>query len=174
VLQKGEASREMALEDFYLDYQKTALRPGEFVRALRLDAPSAPLQRLFRSYKVAKRTDQDISAVAAGLAVHLDDEGIIRRARIAFGGMAATPKRADACEAALLGRPWDLNSVRLGMAALREDFTPMSDVRASSVYRLNVAANLLQRFWLETRSDDDIAQPPVRLDQLAPIGQEAR
>jgi len=88
--------------------------------------------------------------------------------------MAATPKRADACEAALLGRPWDLNSVRLGMAALREDFTPMSDVRASSVYRLNVAANLLQRFWLETRSDDDIAQPPVRLDQLAPIGQEAR
>jgi xanthine dehydrogenase small subunit len=174
VLQKGEASREMALEDFYLDYQKTALRPGEFVRALRLDAPSAPLQRLFRSYKVAKRTDQDISAVAAGLAVHLDDEGIIRRARIAFGGMAATPKRADACEAALLGRPWDLNSVRLGMAALREDFTPMSDVRASSVYRLNVAANLLQRFWLETRSDQGIAQPPVRLDQLAPIGQEAR
>lgn len=174
VLQKGEASREMALEDFYLDYQKTALRPGEFVRALRLDAPSAPLQRLFRSYKVAKRTDQDISAVAAGLAVHLDDEGIIRRARIAFGGMAATPKRADACEAALLGRPWDLNSVRLGMAALREDFTPMSDVRASSVYRLNVAANLLQRFWLETRGGDDIAQPPVRLDQLAPIGLEAR
>lgn len=174
VLQKGEASREMALEDFYLDYQKTALRPGEFVRALRLDAPSAPLQRLFRSYKVAKRTDQDISAVAAGLAVHVDDEGIIRRARIAFGGMAATPKRADACEAALLGRPWDLNSVRLGMAALREDFTPMSDVRASSVYRLNVAANLLQRFWLETRSDEGIAQPPVRLDQLAPIGLEAR
>jgi xanthine dehydrogenase small subunit len=174
VLQKGEASREMALEDFYLDYQKTALRPGEFVRALRLDAPSAPLQRLFRSYKVAKRTDQDISAVAAGLAVHVDDEGIIRRARIAFGGMAATPKRADACEAALLGRPWDLNSIRLGMAALREDFTPMSDVRASSVYRLNVAANLLQRFWLETRSDEGIAQPPVRLDQLAPIGQEAR
>lgn len=174
VLQKGEASREMALEDFYLDYQKTALRPGEFVRALRLDAPSAPLQRLFRSYKVAKRTDQDISAVAAGLAVHLDDEGIIRRARIAFGGMAATPKRADACEAALLGRPWDLNSIRLGMAALREDFTPMSDVRASSVYRLNVAANLLQRFWLETRSDQGIAQSPVRLDQLAPIGLEAR
>lgn len=174
VLQKGEASREMALEDFYLDYQKTALRPGEFVRALRLDAPSASLQRLFRSYKVAKRTDQDISAVAAGLAVHLDDEGIIRRARIAFGGMAATPKRADACEAALLGRPWDLNSVRLGMAALREDFTPMSDVRASSVYRLNVASNLLQRFWLETRNDDGIAQPPVRLDQLAPIGLEAR
>ncbi|RIX46085.1 MAG: xanthine dehydrogenase small subunit [Rhodocyclales bacterium GT-UBC] len=174
VLQKGEATREMALEDFYLDYQKTALRPGEFVRALRLDAPSAPLQRLFRSYKVAKRTDQDISAVAAGLAVHLDDEGIIRRARIAFGGMAATPKRADACEAALLGRPWDLNSVRLGMAALREDFTPMSDVRASSAYRLNVAANLLQRFWLETRLDGSPAQPPVRLDQLAPIGQEAR
>ncbi len=174
VLQKGDATREMLLEDFYLDYQKTALQRGEFVRSLIVDAPNAPLQRLFRSYKVAKRLDQDISAVAAGLAVHLDDEGLIRRARLAFGGMAATPKRAAACEAAMLGRPWSLDTVRLGMAALKEDFTPFSDVRASSAYRLSVAANLLQRFWLETAQAPASSAAPVRLAQLSPIIPEAR
>jgi len=174
VLQKGSAMRDMALEDFYIDYQKTALQAGEFVRSLILDAPQAPLQRLFRSYKVAKRLDQDISAVAAGLAVHVDDEGLIRRARLAFGGMAATPKRAAACEAAMLGRPWDPDTVRLGMAALKEDFAPFSDVRASSAYRLTVAANLLQRFWLETGQKSPSTATPVRLAQLSPIAPEAR
>lgn len=177
VLQRGETIRELALEDFYIAYQKTALRPGEFVRSLILDAPAAPLQRLFRSYKVAKRLDQDIAAVAAGLAIHLDDEGLIRRARIAYGGMAATPKRADACEAALLGRPWTLDTVRLGMAALKEDYAPLSDVRASSAYRISVAANLLQRFWLETGGAgaaadavvDSFGRSPIRLAELAPI-----
>ncbi|MCE1184147.1 MAG: xanthine dehydrogenase small subunit [Rhodocyclales bacterium] len=166
VLQKGSQPRSLALEDFYLDYQKTDLQPGEFVRALVLDAPAPGLTRHFRSYKVAKRLDQDISAVAAGLAVHLDDEGLIRRARLAFGGMAATPRRAAACEAAMLGRPWTPDTVRLGMAALREDFAPFSDVRATRSYRLSVAANLLQRFWLETSGGGGA---PVRLDQLHPI-----
>jgi xanthine dehydrogenase small subunit len=166
VLQLGDRMRELPLEDFYIDYQKTALQRGEFVRALRLDAPSEPLRRVFRSYKVAKRLDQDISAVCAGLAVHLDDEGIIRRARIAYGGMAATPKRAVNCELALLGRPWDLATVRHAMQVLGEDYRPLSDVRASSEYRLNVAANLLQRFWLETGSS---GQAPARLSQLKPV-----
>jgi xanthine dehydrogenase small subunit len=174
VLQKGDTTREMALEDFYIDYQKTALQRGEFVRSLILDAPQAPLHRLFRSYKVAKRLDQDISAVAAGLAVHLDEEGVIRRARLAFGGMAATPKRAAACEAAMLGRPWDTDTVRLGMAALKEDYTPFSDVRASSAYRLSVAANLLQRFWLETGQKTASTVAPLRLSELSPILPGAR
>jgi len=152
--------------------QKTALQPGEFVRSLLLDAPKEPLQRLFRSYKVAKRLDQDISSVAAGFTLHIDDEGLIRRARICFGGMAATPKRAESCEAALLGRPWSPETVRLGMAALQEDYTPMSDVRASSAYRLSVAANLLQRFWLET--SPEAASAPMRLLELAPIIPKAR
>jgi xanthine dehydrogenase small subunit len=172
VIQKKTATREMALEDFYIDLQKTALQPGEFVRSLLLDAPKEPLQRLFRSYKVAKRLDQDISSVAAGFTLHIDDEGLIRRARICFGGMAATPKRAESCEAALLGRPWSPETVRLGMAALQEDYTPMSDVRASSAYRLSVAANLLQRFWLET--SPEAASAPMRLLELAPIIPKAR
>jgi len=172
VIQKKAATREMALEDFYVDLQKTALQPGEFVRSLLLDAPKEPLKRLFRSYKVAKRLDQDISAVASGFALHIDDEGLIRRARICYGGMAATPKRAESCEAALLGRPWNPETVRLGMAALHEDYTPLSDVRASSAYRLSVAANLLQRFWLET--SPEAASAPMRLLDLAPIVPKAR
>ena len=169
MLQQGDSRREMPLEDFYVDYQKTALQDGEFVRALVLDAPFAPLRRIFRSYKVAKRLDQDISAVCAGLAVHVDAQGLIRRARLAFGGMAATPKRALSCEMALLGRPWTLASVRHAMAALGEDYAPLADVRAGSAYRLSVAKNLLHRFWLETRPDQGEAPPPVRLAQLAPI-----
>ncbi|NHC05231.1 xanthine dehydrogenase small subunit [Azonexus fungiphilus] len=174
VLQRGETTRTLALEDFYLDYQKTALQPGEFVRALRLDAPPAPLVRHFRAWKVAKRLDQDISAVAAGFAVHLDADQVVRRARLAFGGMAATPKRAAAAEAALLGRPWSPATIRLGMAALREDYAPFTDVRASSAYRLSVAANLLQRFWLETAPAGASTVTPLRLAELAPIDPEAR
>ncbi|WP_234085958.1 xanthine dehydrogenase small subunit [Azonexus sp. R2A61] len=171
VLHRLGTEREMPLEDFYLDYQKTALQPGEFVRGLLLDAPADALIRHFRAYKVAKRLDQDISAVAAGLAVHVDNEGIVRRARLAFGGMAGTPKRAESAEAALLGRPWSPDSVRLAMTALREDFSPFSDVRATQAYRLSVAANLLQRFWLETSPDGGQA---VRLGALAPISPEGR
>ena len=172
VLQQGARTREMPLEAFYLDYQKTALQRGEFIRALVLDSPLPPLNRQFRAYKVAKRFDQDISAVACGFAVHLDDEHIVRGARLAFGGVAGTPKRADAGEAALLGRPWTPDTVRLAMAALREDFAPLTDVRASAAYRLSVAANLLQRFWLETTAPPDGL--PARLSALGPIQPEER
>jgi len=172
VLQRGSAVRDLALEDFYLDYQKTDLQDGEFVRALVLDGPATGLRRHFRSYKVAKRFDQDISAVACGFALHLDDEGIVRRARLAFGGMAATPRRAAACEAALLGRSWEMASLRLAMDAIREDFAPFSDLRASRAYRLTVAANLLQRFWLETAPGAWPEGLPIRLGGLRPIGGE--
>jgi len=174
VLQKKATTREMTLEDFYIDGQKTALRSGEFVRSLLLEAPEEPLKRLFRSYKVAKRLDQDISAVAAGFALHIDGEGLIRRARLCYGGMASTPKRAKSCEAVLLGRPWNPETVRLGMTALHEDYAPLSDVRASSAYRLSVAANLLQRFWLETCPEAASATAPMRLLDLLPIVPKAR
>lgn len=173
VLQQEENLREMPLEAFYLDYQKTELRPGEFVRMLLLETPKLPMQRLFRSYKVAKRMDQDISAVSTGLCLHVDEEGIIRGARLAFGGMAAIPKRAESCEAAIIGRPWTIDTLQRGMAALREDFTPLTDARASSAYRVSVAANLLQRFWLETSSLPDSPHVPLRLADLAPIGPKA-
>jgi xanthine dehydrogenase small subunit len=150
VLRGPGGQRLLALEDFYLAYQKKDLQPGEVVEALRIPLPRDEVA--FRTYKLAKRFDQDISAVCAAFAVTLDG-GIVRDARIAFGGMAATPKRAAAAEAVLLGRAWDEFAMADAMRALAQDYQPMSDMRASSGYRLRAAQNLLRRFWLETRTD---------------------
>ncbi len=150
VLRGSAGQRVLALEDFYLGYQQKDLRVGEFVEAIRL--PARPAQQRFRTYKVAKRFDQDISAVCGAFALLLDGEQIVQ-ARIAFGGMAATPKRALQAEAALRGQPWSEASLQAGMAAIAAEYAPLSDMRASAGYRTTVAQNLLRRFWLETRSD---------------------
>ncbi|MEO6409990.1 MAG: xanthine dehydrogenase small subunit [Burkholderiaceae bacterium] len=149
-LRRGVVVREVALDDFYLGYMKNRLEPGEFVQAVVV--PGAPLQRTLRAYKISKRFDSDISAACAGLAIELDDD-VVRTVRIAFGGMAAVVKRAAAAEAAVLGLPWTQATVQAAQAALGTDFTPLSDMRASAGYRLQVARNLLQRFWLETRTE---------------------
>lgn len=154
VLRKGERRREMPLEAFYLDYQKNALEEGEFVESMRVPLP-APQQR-FRTYKLSKRFDQDISAVCAAFAITLDGE-TVSTARIAFGGVAATPKRAAQAEQALQGLPWTEAAARRAMAALADDYAPLSDMRASSGYRLLGAQNLLLRFYLETRPEAPLA-----------------
>ncbi|MBW8759156.1 MAG: xanthine dehydrogenase small subunit [Burkholderiales bacterium] len=150
VLRRGGATRTLRLDDFYLDYMKNALQPGEFIEALdvRLPAPALAV----RAYKLSKRFDCDISAVAAGLAIELD-AGRVRAARFAFGGMAAIVKRAAQAEAAVVGQPWTPATVEAAMAALERDFAPLTDMRASAAHRLRVARNLLHRFWLETRAD---------------------
>ena len=164
VLYGTAGQRVLALEDFYLGYQKKDLRPGEFVQALRIPLPRAGVA--FRSYKLAKRFDQDISAVCAAFALDLDG-GTVRDARIAFGGMAATPKRAAAAEAALRGRSWTEDVLREAMRALEQDYQPLSDMRASSSYRLRGAQNLLRRFWLETRLDAPLPAAAVNAFALA-------
>jgi xanthine dehydrogenase small subunit len=103
----------------------------------------------FRAYKVTKRFDQDISSVLGAFAIELDG-GKVGRARIAYGGMAATPKRAAGAEAALAGRPWNQATVEAAMAALEQDFAPITDMRANAAYRAMAARNLLQRLWIET------------------------
>ena len=153
VLGSSAGTRVLALDDFYLGYQKKDLRPGEFVQAVRVPLPRAGLR--FRTYKLAKRFDQDISAVCAAFAVMLDGDTIVE-ARIAFGGMAATPQRAAQAEAALIGQPWSEDTLRSAMAALGRDYAPLSDARASSSYRMRTAQNLLRRFWLETRVDNPL------------------
>ena len=158
VLRGAGGERELALEDFYLGYQQKDLRADEFVRALRVPLPRPDLR--FRTYKLAKRFDQDISAVCAAFALTLED-GIVKEARIAFGGMAATPKRAAAAEGVLNGRAWDEAALVEAMAALAEDYQPLSDMRASSAYRLKTAQNLLRRFWLETRLENPLPQDAV-------------
>ncbi|MDO8177152.1 MAG: xanthine dehydrogenase small subunit [Undibacterium sp.] len=146
--------RVMLLENFYLDYMKKDMRPGEFVAAVRIPLPRTDLQ--FRTYKLAKRYDQDISAVCAAFAITLDGD-IVRDAHIAYGGMAATSRRAPKAEAVLNGQLWNEANLKNAMAMLALDYTPLSDMRASSDYRMKAAQNLLRRFWLETRSDAPMA-----------------
>jgi xanthine dehydrogenase small subunit len=147
VLRQGDRVRELPLDEFYLGYQKNALEPGEFVERIRVPRPG-PATRM-RTYKISKRFDQDISAVCAAFRVDLDGERITA-ARVAFGGMAATPKRGAACELALVGKRWDEATAAAAGAALAQDYAPISDMRASADYRRRVAHNLMTRFQLET------------------------
>ncbi|MBN3806813.1 xanthine dehydrogenase small subunit [Paraburkholderia sp. Ac-20336] len=183
VLRRARTTRTLPLDAFYLGYQKTALAAGEFVMALRVPRPVGNLR--FRTYKVSKRYDQDISAVCGAFALRIggsgeprgemraaahaemldethgatreETPGTLRAARIAFGGMAATPKRATQTEAVLDGAAWNEATVRRAMDALAADYQPLTDMRASSAYRLKVARNLLWRFYLETRDDAPLA-----------------
>ena len=146
VLRRGDERREVGLDDFFLAYRKTALRPGEFIERIRVPLPG-PTTR-FATYKVSKRPDQDISAVCGAFAVRIEG-GRVAEARIAYGGMAATPRRAGGAEAALVGRPFTGEAVAAALATLDRDFQPLSDMRASARYRSLVAGNLLRKFHAE-------------------------
>ena len=145
-LRRTGGEREMPLEDFYLGYQKKAMQPGEFVEAVCI--PLSPAGRRFASYKISKRFDQDISALCGAYAFDLDN-GRIAKVRIAYGGMAAVPKRALQTEAALTGQPWSHAAMEAALPALALDYAPLSDMRASAGYRMQVAQNLLLRFFVE-------------------------
>ncbi|WP_438990666.1 xanthine dehydrogenase small subunit [Lentibacter sp.] len=145
-LRSAEGSRMLPLEDYFVAYGKQDLRAGEFVEAVELPLVQAGVHHA--AYKVSKRRDEDITAVAVGLSVAVS-EGRIAQARIAFGGMAATPKRAAKAEAALVGQPFAAESFEAAALAVGEDFQPLSDWRATAQYRSLVAANLLRRFWAE-------------------------
>ncbi len=148
VLRRGESRRILALEDFFLDYRKQDRRPGEFVEVVLV--PKLEASVLFHVSKISKRFDEDISALCGAFLIRRDAAGAIAEARLAYGGMAGIPKRARAAEAALLGQPWNASTVSAAIAALGEDFTPLSDMRASASYRLKVAGALLRRFLIET------------------------
>ena len=149
VLRSLSGERTMPLEAFYLAYQKTALAAGEYVAAIRVPLPAR--QQRFRIYKISKRFDQDISALCGGFMVRFE-QGVVREARVAFGGMAATPKRATHVEQALLGRALDASALMAAQEALQADFQPISDMRSSADYRRQVARNLVKRFFLEIAS----------------------
>ena len=156
-LRQGEARRDLALEDFFLDYRRQDRRPGEFLEAVTIPTHAPAL----RCYKISKRFDQDISAVCAAFNVTVEG-GTVTAARLAFGGMAGTPKRALTTEAALLGQPWTDATVIAAQAAISADFTPLSDMRASAAYRLATARNLLVRYF------HDLAGTPVSVLEVAP------
>ncbi|QIE44905.1 xanthine dehydrogenase small subunit [Pseudohalocynthiibacter aestuariivivens] len=148
-LRRGDDRRDIALEDFFIDYGKQDLRASEFVEAVSF--PRQP-DRL-RCYKLSKRFDQDISAVCGCFNITVEN-GTVAAARIAFGGMAGVPKRATHVEAALTDAPWTMETVTTALPAFARDFAPLSDMRASAGYRLQTAQNLLLRYFHE---DEGIA-----------------
>ncbi|MGQ5287993.1 xanthine dehydrogenase small subunit [Pectobacterium actinidiae] len=147
VLQRGDHTRELPLDQFFLAYRKTALQTGEFIRDIVI--PHVSISPTFSAWKVSKRRDDDISTVFGAFNIQIE-EGRVTEARIGFGGMAATPARAKACEQALLHRPLS-DALDSACAALALDFSPLNDFRGSGEYRLAIAQNLLRRYALQQR-----------------------
>ncbi|ASP49642.1 xanthine dehydrogenase small subunit [Cognaticolwellia beringensis] len=148
-LQRGNEERKIAVEDYFVDYKKTVLKASEFIKNIYI--PKSKPDQVLKVYKISKRIDDDISAVLAAFNIELKDN-IVTNVRIAFGGMAGIPMRAKQCEAALLNKTFDSESVTAAQQALTQDFQPMSDVRASDKYRMKVAQNLIQKCYLELQS----------------------
>ena len=147
-LRKGNKRRTIPLQEFFIAYGKQDRAPGEFVEAVHVPVPA--MGDHFAVYKVTKRRDEDITASLGAFWLKLAKDGTVADVRIAYGGMAATPKRASAVEKALLGQPWNEATVEAAMARYADDFTPLTDMRATAEYRALVAKNLLLRFYAET------------------------
>ena len=150
ILRKGSERRRLPIEDFFIDYGKQDRASGEFLEAIEIPLPGPGAE--LRCYKISKRFDQDISAVCGCFAIRVENATVIS-ARIAYGGMAAIPKRATNVEGVLTGKPWTTDTVDEAMAAFDADYAPISDMRASADYRLASARNLLARYFRETADD---------------------
>ena len=142
------AHRELRLEDLYTGYRTNVMRSDELLCWIKVPRPTP--DETMKAYKISKRFDDDISAVCLAIQMTLQD-GVVQHISIGAGGVAATPARARQTEAALLGQPWNADTVMAATAALRAEFQPISDMRASARYRHTVLGNLLQRFWLESQ-----------------------
>jgi xanthine dehydrogenase small subunit len=167
ILASAAGVRRLPVEAFFQGYRTTALEPGEVLAAIEIPRPPADMR--FGAYKISKRFDQDISAVCSAFALRLED-GRVAGIRMAYGGMAAVPRRAAAAEESLTGHLWNVEGLRKAMAGIDASFTPLSDMRASADYRKLVARNLLLKFYLEHPADPREALP-LRLD--APEGLRA-
>ena len=143
-LRHGSASRDIPIEDFFLAYGKQDRAAGELVTGVTIPKAAPDL----RCYKISKRFDQDISAVCGCFNITIHD-GKVATARVAFGGMAGTPHRAHQVEAALIGQAWTAETIASAAKQFGTDYTPMSDMRASASYRLEIAQNLLHRYFAE-------------------------
>ena len=150
-LRSRESVRNVPLEDYFIDYGKQDRERHEFVESITV--PALPDDALFAVYKISKRREEDITAVLGAFCLRLDGD-VVAEARLVYGGMAGTPKRAAAAEAALVGKPWTEAAVRSAMAALDGDFSPLTDWRATSAYRMMTAKNLILRFYLESRGEE--------------------
>ncbi len=166
VLLSQRGHRDLPLEDFYTGYRKNLLAPDEVVAWIKVPRPVPG--ELLRAYKISKRYDDDISAVCLAIAMRVED-GVVAQVGIGAGGVAATPVRARQAEAVLRGKPWTEEAARAAADALRAEFQPISDMRASAAYRSTVLGNLVQRFWLESQGQAHINLEHFRIEEaLAP------
>ena len=156
-LRHGANSRDIAVEEFFLDYGKQDRVAGELVTGVTLPNKAPNL----RCYKISKRFDQDISALCACFNIELN-RGKVVSARLAFGGMAGIPKRASAVEAAMVGQDWSLATAQGAALKMGQDFSPLTDMRASAEYRLRVAQNLLMRYF------HDLSGQPTHVLEVTP------
>ena len=156
-LLSATGSRHVPLESFFMGYRRTALKPGEILASVTV--PKLPDGARAGAYKVSKRRELDISTVSAAFVIEVDDQNTVTRATCAYGGMAATTKRATHVEQQLVGREWYEPTVAAAVSALDHDFAPISDHRGSAWYRREVAGNLLLGFFHETLDDPVRALP---------------
>jgi xanthine dehydrogenase small subunit len=154
VLAGPDGDREVALTDYFTGYRRSVRRPDELIRAVRIPLP---LARITAFHKIAKRRFDDISSVAVGYALDVED-GVVRTARIGLGGVAATPVRARDTEAALVGRPWTAETVSAAADVLRREGTPLDDHRASAAYRSAMLAQSLRKLYAEAPSEAGVAR----------------
>jgi xanthine dehydrogenase small subunit len=166
VLMSRRGHREMPLEALYTGYRKNVMAADEVLAWIKVPLPQP--DEVLKAYKISKRYDDDISAVCLVISMRLES-GHVSHVSIGAGGVAATPVRAAKTEAALKGQAWTLQTVQRGTAALRAEFSPISDMRASGSYRSEVMGNLLQRFWLESQGLQQINLESVPLiEEVAP------
>ncbi|MCA9605464.1 MAG: FAD binding domain-containing protein, partial [Myxococcales bacterium] len=147
VVASTEGERTIPIEALFTGYRKTALAPNELIARVRIPKPYPSIGRF---YKVSKRVHDDISTVAAGFAIELDASGTITAARLAYGGVAATPVRATDAEQALVGKPWSAASIEAAKAEVETAFSPMTDQRGSAAYRAAMVTSLLDKLWADT------------------------
>ncbi|MDB5900841.1 MAG: xdhA [Ramlibacter sp.] len=164
VLLSTRGHRDLPLEDFYTGYRKNVLAVDEVVAWIKVPRPVAG--QVLRAYKISKRYDDDISAICLVVNASIEN-GVVQQVGIGAGGVAATPARARQAEAVLRGRPWTLERSKEAAAALRAEFQPISDMRASAEYRATVLGNLMQRFWLESQGMQQINLESFLLDEAA-------
>jgi xanthine dehydrogenase small subunit len=150
-LRSREGARTVLLEDYFVEYGKQDRQRHEFVESIFV--PALPEGAQFVAHKISKRRDEDITAVLGAFYLVLDGN-TVSQIRLAYGGMAGTPKRAAIVEAAFLGKPWTEANVLAAMALLGEDFSPLTDWRATADYRLMTAKNLIMRFYLESQGEE--------------------
>lgn len=146
-LRHGDKRRFLPLERFFVDYGQQDRAPGEFVEMITIPYPDP--RSIFAVHKISKRRDEDISALCGAFNLRVE-HGQVLDAKIAYGGMAATPKRAKLTEEVLIGQSWSEETVELAVLAMAQDFSPISDARASADYRMLAAQNLLRRVHLES------------------------